>query len=768
MAVERAFIVKLIADTKELSAGLNAVGVEAEKTLGSAMNKVALASAAAFAGIAAFAFKAGEAAIQDAAEQEKLATTLRNVTGATDEAIASTEEYIANMARVTTFSDSEMRPALEQLVRSTGDLASAQELLGLAQDLAVGTGQPLVATAEALARAQSGNMKSLQALSPALRDNIKDGESFDSVLRELTATFGGQAAAAAGTLQGQMVILRNRFSEVVENIGTALLPAIEGLIGLLGKFASFAENNTGLILGLGAAVATFTGIIVAAAIGMKLYATAAAIATAANTAFGISLTATGVGAIVVVIGLLVGAFVTAMAKSEGFRNAVLGMLNGIIGGLELFVNSFIGAWNWILEKIRKMGPVLKAVGIDVSNLGPVGEVSFGRLGAAADSAANKINNVAIQTDLAASRLAAANLQNGIVSVSDAQTKLAITTARVNELRAQAVKGGTSIDALNQALKDQQTAQSVLNTLLGDTAKRTGGASKATEEAKSKSEQYTEVLKKAQGASDSYERSTRRLRDAKKSLEQADSNLAAAQEALTKAQQAGSPEEIADAQRALAAAERNVTRGKFGAEQATFAVRDAERKLAEVRGNSESTAQDVREAEIALEEAKLRVKDQEDEQINTTRRLDEARRQLRIATEGLREGDKELIPLKDAVTRAEEEQTRAAEAHRDAVKEQTSAIEDYRKALEELNKTIANMPKVAGRIGQPGLVPIDGVVTPTPAAAGMGPNPQAQTPVIVNVTAGIGGNAYQVGKEIIEVLDQYTSVAGPLDTLMRVA
>jgi hypothetical protein len=41
-------------------------------------------------------------------------------------------------------------------------------------------------------------------------------------------------------------------------------------------------------------------------------------------------------------------------------------------------------------------------------------------------------------------------------------------------------------------------------------------------------------------------------------------------------------------------------------------------------------------------------------------------------------------------------------------------------------------------------------------------------VVVNVTAGIGGNAYQVGKEIIEVLDQYTSVAGPLDTLMRVA
>ena len=62
--------------------------------------------------------------------------------------------------------------------------------------------------------------------------------------------------------------------------------------------------------------------------------------------------------------------------------------------------------------------------------------------------------------------------------------------------------------------------------------------------------------------------------------------------------------------------------------------------------------------------------------------------------------------------------------------------------------------------------------PVPAATGTsgvaGAAGSQPTPVIVNVTAGIGGNAYQVGKEIIEVLDQYTSVAGPLDTLMRVA
>ena len=768
MAVERAFIVKLIADTKELTAGLEKVGVEAEKTLGSAMNKIAVASAAAFAGVAAFAFKSAEAAIADAAEQERLATTLQNVVGATDEAIAATEDYIAQQMRVTTFTDSEMRPALEALVRSTGDIASAQQLLAVAQDLAVGTGQPLVATAEALARAQQGNLRGLQALSPALRDNIKDGESFDNILKELTATFGGQAAAAAGTLQGQMTILRNRFGEVAESIGTALLPAIQFAADLLGKFATFAENNTGIIIGLGTAVAVFSGIIIAAAVSFKLYAGAAAVAAAANTAFGLSLSATGVGAIVVVIGLLVTAFITLMAKSEGFRNAVLGMINGIIGGIEGFINAFVGAINFVLEKLYDMRGILKLVGIDLSNLRPIGEVTFGRIGSAANAAAREINNVAIQTDLAAQRLAAANLQKGLVSVTQAQDNLAKTTARVNELRTQALKGGTSIDALNQALKDQSAAQQVLNTLLGDTAKKTGGASKATEDAKKPLEKYTEVLKSAQSASDSYERSTRRLRDAKKGLEKADADLRIAQEALTKAQQAGTPEEIADAQRAVAAAERNLTRGKFGAEQATFAVRDAEKKLAEVRANSESTAQDVREAEIALEEAKLRVKDQEDEQINTARTLDQARRNLRIATEGLREGDKELIPLKDAVTRAEEAQTRAAEAHTDAIKDQKTAVDEYRQALEDLAKAIANFPKAAARVGTDGLIPM----VPTPAATGTsgvaGAAGSQPTPVIVNVTAGIGGNAYQVGKEIIEVLDQYTSVAGPLDTLMRVA
>ena len=111
MAVERSFLVKLLADTSQMTKAFKDVGDEVDKNLGSTFNKVAIASAAAFAGLTAFAGKAAMAAAEDAAEQERLATSLRNVVGATDEAIVANEEYISSLASTTTFSDSELRPA---------------------------------------------------------------------------------------------------------------------------------------------------------------------------------------------------------------------------------------------------------------------------------------------------------------------------------------------------------------------------------------------------------------------------------------------------------------------------------------------------------------------------------------------------------------------------------------------------------------------------------------------------------------------------------
>ena len=758
MAVERAFLVKLLADTSQMTKAFKDVGQDAEKSFGSAFNKISIAAAAAFAGLATFATKAAFAAAEDAAEQEKLATALRNVVGASDEAIAATEQFIEQLARTTTFSDSELRPALQSLVVVTGDLGTAQKQLTLAQDVAIGTGRPLAEVADALAKANAGNFKSLQQLSPALRDTIKEGASLDTIFTQLSATFAGQASAAAGTLQGQMTILRNRFAEVVEKIGQAFLPALENLVGLLGGLATFVENNTSLIVFLGTAFAVMTGLIIAAAIAMKIYAVNTAVATAATGLFGTALTATGIGAIVVAVGLLIAAFVTFVQKSESFRNAVKGFINIVLAVVEEVINTLITLNNNLLQVINLIIKAINFLGGDLKEIAPVGEVSFGRLSTAANKTADAIDRIGIATDAATRRLAQANLETGLVGVADATAKLAGATARVDQLRAQALTGKTSIDALNQALKDQSNFQGVLNTLLGDSAKKTGGSSKATTDAIKPLEAYTAVLKEAQSASDNYGDATKKLTDSKKNLKKADEDLAAAQQKLLDAQRAGSPGGIADAQRALAAAERNVTRAKFDQEGSIFSVRNAEKKLAEVRADSKSTTQDIREAEIALEEAKLSVKDTEDNQVDVAKRLETARRDLRIATEGLREGDEELIPIKDAVTKAQEAQTKASEDNTIAINKEAEALKDYRIELDKLATAIIKFPKASTRVGQGGLIEL---APPSPEAGnGGGGGGQRTLPDKVEITVNSSiVNPLQVAQEIQDYLDQLNRAYG---------
>jgi hypothetical protein len=316
----------------------------------------------------------------------------------------------------------------------------------------------------------------------------------------------------------------------------------------------------------------------------------------------------------------------------------------------------------------------------------------------------------------------------------------------------------------------RTAKGAANGLsdFGDEAGKTGGKTKkAADDVKTFQERlkdYTAAVKSAKSASDAFGRSQERATEARVSLADADKALAKAQEDLAKAQQGGSPEQIAAANRRVAAAERTVARAKFDVEESVIAVRDAERELAELRQDPEATPDQIRKAEIRLAEAKFQVVDAEDRQIEVTDGLTEARRQLRIATEGLRQGDEELIPLQSAVEDLTKRQEEAAKRYKDALEEQTEALKEYTDALAALQAVAATVPKFSNANPVQGLIPIP----PTPVSDQRIMPETAATSVIVNVTAGIGGNAYQVGKEIIEVLDQYTSVAGPLDTLMRVA
>jgi len=253
----RTLSLKILADIDDLKNKLNqadnAVETNSEKI--SAFGKKA---AAAFAVAAAAAVAYGtklavdgvKAAIEDEQAQLRLANALRQATGATDAQIKATEDMILKTSLATGVADDQLRPALQRLAVSTKDTEEAQKLLTLALDISKASGKDLEQVANALARAQDGNVTSLGRLGLGLSKAELSTLSFTEVQAKLAELYGGAAATNAETFQGKIDRLKVGFDEAKESLGTALLPQVE-------RFISFL-NDTGIPT-LNAFIAGLTG-----------------------------------------------------------------------------------------------------------------------------------------------------------------------------------------------------------------------------------------------------------------------------------------------------------------------------------------------------------------------------------------------------------------------------------------------------------------------------------------------------------------------------
>lgn len=225
------------ADFDELKRGVAGAQNEVQ-SFGDKMGKFGKMAGAAFAvaGAAALAYagvllKQGvESAIADEQAQAKLATTLQNVTGATDAQIAAVEKQILNTSLLTGLTDDELRPSFERLVRATKDSDAALKLQSIAVDVAAGSGKSLEAVTNAMAKAAEGNTASLAKLGIGLTSAQLKTMDMDAITKQLASTFGGQAAVQADTFAGKMARLKVAFDEGKETIGSFVLDAITPMI----------------------------------------------------------------------------------------------------------------------------------------------------------------------------------------------------------------------------------------------------------------------------------------------------------------------------------------------------------------------------------------------------------------------------------------------------------------------------------------------------------------------------------------------------------
>jgi hypothetical protein len=212
--------------------------------------KAAAAFAVAGAAIGAFAAASVKAAAEDEAGQKKLEETIRNTTNATADQIAGIDKYVTAQSIATATTDDIIRPALSRLLRSTGDLTKAQELLTLSQEIAAATGKPLEAVTNAVAKSFDGSNTALTKLGVGIDAATLKTLTFDQTQQLLNKTFDGFIQNQSETAAFKFQQLSIAIDETKEQVGAALLPAVTALTeyiltNVVPVVQSFVDGLTG-------------------------------------------------------------------------------------------------------------------------------------------------------------------------------------------------------------------------------------------------------------------------------------------------------------------------------------------------------------------------------------------------------------------------------------------------------------------------------------------------------------------------------------------
>lgn len=621
---------------------------------------VALAGAAAFGAVTAAALGAVQAAAQDEQSQKKLADQLKRTTDATAEQIAAVEQHISKQMMLTGVTDDELRPAMANLVRATGDVSFAQQQLNLALDISAATGKDLESVSLALGKAFTGNVGALTKLGIPLDQSVVKSKNLSEVIKTLNTQFGGAAADAADTFSGRLRILQTSLGEAVEGIGYALLPVAERLVAFIQTHVvpviqAFSDEL--------AAGGSLRDALIAAAAQMGDFGIKAV--NAAET--------------------VTKAFVT-------MTNILIGVAKPIILVIREIAEGFTLLRTGSLDAARETGQGFTDIYNSLSGL----QVSTDDVGVAFQNFRNDLLGAAAAATVTQDQLRALEQQqrqqaSGGTAVVQAfigpllkgYGATAAATKTADELnkeflatlaKLQSSAGGAGGKVKQVA--DQMKVFTDALTKARDATRSQTDATKAVGKAQSDLTAKTAAVADAQARFDTVVRgfpanakesieATRRFADAQRSVRDAGLQVADATRGVQQAEKALADlrAKQADAQK-VAGAERSLERSKYGVEEANFRVADAERELAAIRLDPDASAIEIRRAEIDLAEAKLAVFDAIQSVTEAEKRLADER-DATATPDQIAEAERNLERAKYAVTDALDSQRRATEEQADA-------------------------------------------------------------------------------------------------------
>ena len=330
---------------------------EATSNLGNAFQQMGQAIMGGF--VVGAVAKGVESAVKAAAaEQQQVALLSKtmdqhglSVGTSTDSVV----KWVNAQARATGISHDQLLPAMTNLVRVTGNVTQSQKLLGLAMDISAARGIPLKSVTQALMKASEGTVTSLSRYGIATKDASGKTMSFTAVMKAATAAYGGSAQQAANTTAGRIARMQESFSQLKEQLGQALLPVVNRLVGYLMAAVNVFSALPGPVkLGI-VAVAALTAV----GIGLSLLIPPLI---AGFTALGGAIAfATGpVGLIILAIVGLIAIFTALWLKCSWFRDFWIGLWHDILkvglvvwDAIKVYVMTYFNLYKLIITTVLK-------------------------------------------------------------------------------------------------------------------------------------------------------------------------------------------------------------------------------------------------------------------------------------------------------------------------------------------------------------------------------------------------------------------------------
>ncbi|MBZ9615292.1 phage tail tape measure protein [Clostridium estertheticum] len=300
-----------------------------------------------------------------------LAQTIKSTGGAAGLTAAQVSAMATSLSKTTTFGAGAIKTGQNMLLTFTNigknvfPMAS-QAMLDLAQKMG---GDPVSSSVQ-LGKALNDPIKGITALSRVgvtfTEQQKKQIETMQKagnmagaqklILNELNKEFGGQAAAAAKTYDGQMKQLGNTIGSIKATIGSALLPYLQGISEKLNSGAQSVASFVGQHKKLVVAVLSMTAVFGTLVGGIGLFTKISGVLGPAVSGIGGLIGGLSLP-ILIVIGAIAGLVIAYTKNFGGLKT----FIDGIVGGIS-------SAFKMATSQFKKTGDAIGAIGVFITNV----------------------------------------------------------------------------------------------------------------------------------------------------------------------------------------------------------------------------------------------------------------------------------------------------------------------------------------------------------------------------------------------------------------